>query len=163
MDLNRLSMGEKLAGGSAALLLLTSFIPLWAKYEVGEDLAAFGGGSSRFSAWSAAFNILMKLALILVLAVLAYVLARAAGVDLSAVPPIALLGAAGLSFLFILIHTVMGPQEFGLSAGGIEVSRGPLLFLGVLLSAAMAGGAYLASQATGTRSVGGTASAPPPA
>lgn len=153
-------MGEKLAGGAAAVLLVTSFIPLWAKYEV--DEAVLGGGASRFSAWSAAFNILMKLALILVIAMLAYVLARAAGVDLTAVPPIAPLAAAGLSFLFILIHTLMGPQEFGLTGAGIEVSRGPLLFLGVLLAAAMAGGAYLASQG-GTRPVRGTASAPPPA
>ena len=162
MDLNRLSMGEKLAGGASLVLLIASFIPLWAKYEVGEELGTFGG-ASRFNAWSAAFNILMKLALILALAVLAYVLARAAGVDLGAVPPIALVGAAALSFLFILIHLLIGPQEFGLGAAGIEVSRGPLLFLGPLLAAAMAGGAYLYSQATGSRPVGGTASTPPPA
>ena len=162
MDLNRLSMGEKLAGGASLLLLITSFIPLWAKYEISEEFGAFGG-ASRFNAWSGAFNILMKLALILAIAVLAYVLARAAGVDLAAIPPIALVGAAALSFLFILIHLLIGPQEFGLAGAGIEVSRGPLLFLGALLAAAMAGGAFLYSREAGTRPVGGTASAPPPA
>jgi hypothetical protein len=161
VDLDRLSLGERIAGGAAALLLVTSFIPLWAKYEVGNDLGF--GGANRFSAWSEAFNFLMKLALILVIAVLAYVIARAAGVDLSAVPPIALLAVAGVSFLLILLELLIGPQEFGLSGVGVEVSRGPLLFLGALLGAAMAGGAYLAMQAEGTRPVGGTASAPPPA
>ena len=167
MDLNRLSLGEKLAGGAAALLLLTSFIPLWAKYEVGEEFAGFDT-ASRFNAWSAAFNILMKLALILALAVLAYVIARAAGVDLSAVPPVALLGAAGLSFLLILIHLLMGPQEFGLAGvGGLEVSRGPLLFLGGLLGAAMALGGYLHMQQSGATPVRRTGTpstgTPPPA
>lgn len=159
MDMNRLSMGERIAGGAAMLLLITSFIPLWAKYEVNADF----GGASRFSAWSGAFNFLMKLALILALVVATLVIAKAANVDLTSVPPVVLLGAAGLSFVLILLMLLIGPREFGLGGFGVEVSRGLLLFLGVLLSGAMAGGAFLHFQAAGgTRAMGPAASPPPP-
>lgn len=165
MDMNRLSMGERLAGGAAVLLLITSFIPLWAKYEISADFGEFGDFSTadRFSAWSGAFNFLMKLALILALVVAALVIAKAASVDVSAIPPVALLGAAGLSFLLILLMLLIGPQEFGLAGPGLEVSRGPMLLVGAILSAAMAGGAFLHFQGAGGTAAMGPAPTPPPA
>jgi hypothetical protein len=152
LDLNRLSRGEQILGISAALLFLLSFFPLWAKYEVSGD--AFGvdaSASERFSAWSAAFNFLMKLGLIFALIVLVLVIAKSFGsLDNVQMPvPLGLvyLGLAGLTFLLMLLFVLIGPEESeaGVNFGdlGFEVSRGPLLFVGVVLGAAMAFGAFM--------------------
>ncbi len=165
MDMNRLSRGEQILGVSAILLFLLSFFPLWAKYETSAE--TFGVESSqRFSAWSAAFNFLMKLGLIFALIVLILVIAKAfGGLDNVQMPmPLGLvyLGLAGLTFLLMLLFVLIGPEESeaGVNFGdlGFEVSRGPLLFVGVLLGAAMAFGAFMHFQGEGR----GTTAGPPP-
>ena len=173
MDLNRLSKGEQILGGAAALLLVLSFVPFWAKYETpGIEGGGFDvpGASSRFHAWSAAFNFLTKLGLILAIIALVFVIAKAAGAltntNLPAPEGLIYLGLAGVSFLLILLTLLIGPQEFGLGGTSVEVSRGPLLFVGALLGAAMAFGAYLHMQESGTATTGtgvGPSTPPPPA
>lgn len=170
MDLNRLSKGEQIMGGAAALLLLLSFVPFWAKYETpgfeggGIEVA---GTSTRFSAWSGAFNFLSKLGLLLAILALVFVIAKAAGAltntNLPAPEGLIYLGLAGVSFLLILLTLVIGPQEFGLGGSTVEVSRGPLLFVGVLVAAAMALGAFLHfSSGSTTTGVGPSTPTPPP-
>ena len=164
MDLNRLSKGEQILGGAAALLLLLSFVPFWAKYETpgfeggGVEVA---GASSRVSAWSAAFTFLSKLGLLLAIVALVFIIAKAAGAltntNLPAPETLIYLGLAGLSFLLLLLTLLIGPQEeFGgvNISGSVEVSRGPLLFVGVLLGAAMAVGAFLHMQNDGSATTG---------
>lgn len=185
MDLNRLSTGEKILGGSALLLLLTSFISLWAKYESPEVAGVLESQATRENAWSEAFNFLTKLGLILTIVALVLVVAKAAGafdtVNLPAPLGLIYLGVAGLAALLIVLTAVIGPQEtyggFGaevdLEDFGVEVSRGPLLYLGALLSLAMAGGAFMhfsggdvrtrtgTPGTPGTTGTGGTTGPPP--
>jgi hypothetical protein len=169
LDLNRLSKGEQIMGGAAALLLLLSFFPFWAKYETPE--AEFGGievpgTSTRFSAWSGAFNFISKLGLILAIILLIYIIAKAAGAlsntNLPAPESLIYLGLAGLSALLIILTAVIGPQEFGLVGGGLEISRGPLLFLGALIALAMVAGAFLHNQGGATTTAGPGRTTPPP-
>jgi hypothetical protein len=173
LDLNRLSRGEQILGATAALLFLLSFFPLWAKYETSEETFGAFASSERFSAWSSAFNFLMKLGLILALIALILVIVKATGgLDNVQMPvPLGLvyLGLAGLTFLLMLLFVLIGPEESeaGINVGdlGIEVSRGPLLFVGALLGAAMAVGAFMHFQSEGGRTTTGptrTTGAPPP-
>jgi hypothetical protein len=171
--MNRLSRGEQILGISAALLFLLSFFPLWAKYETSAE--TFGvDASERFSAWSAAFNFLMKLGLIFALIALILVIAKSFGsLDNVQMPvPLGLvyLGLAGLTFLLMLLFVLIGPEESeaGVNFGdlGFEVSRGPLLFVGAVLGAAMAFGAFMHFQGEGTTTTTGPATrgpgTPPP-
>ena len=168
MDLNRLSRGEQIFGVSAALLFLLSFFPLWAKYETSEEAFGQFATSESFSAWSSAFNFLMKLGLILALIGVIFVIAKAAGALDNVQMPVSLglvyLGLAGLTFLIMLLFVLIGPEESeaGVNFGdlGVEVSRGILLFVGVVLGAGMLFGAFQHFQQEG-----GTAAArpsPPP-
>lgn len=128
---------------------------MWAKYETPEVPGVFEAVTTRFNAWGEAFNFLTKLGLFLAIIALVLVLAKAAGaLDRVTLPvPLGLvyLGLAGLTALLIVLTAVIGPQEtaggFGvevdLEESGVEVSRGPLLYLGALLSLAMAAGAFM--------------------
>ena len=165
-------MGEKILGGSALLLLLTSFISLWSKYESPEIEGIVESTATRGNAWSASFNFLTKLGLILAIVLLIIVVAKAAGaldnVNLPAPLGLIYLGLAGLSALLIVLTAIIGPQEeFGalgtsvnLEDAGIEVSRGPLLYLGALLSLAMAAGAFMHFSGGDTRTRTGTPGTP---
>ena len=155
MDPNRLSTGEKILGGSALLLFLTSFLSFWSKYETPDQEGVVEGITERGNGWSESFNLLPKLAFVLALVLLILVVAKAAGVLDGVNLPVPLgllyLGLAGLAALLIVLTAIIGPQEtfdylgteVDLSDAGYEVSRGPLLYLGALLSLAMAGGAFM--------------------
>jgi hypothetical protein len=152
LDLNRLSKGEQILGGAALLLLVTSFLSFWSKYEIP---GIEGSTPSRGSAWSASFNFLTKLGLILTIVALILILAKAAGgldnVNLPAPLGLIYLGVAGLAALLIILTAIIGPQEtvgagglqVNLGDAGYEVSRGPLLYVGALLALVMAAGAFL--------------------
>ncbi len=162
--MSRLTRGEQLVLGSSIVLLVLSFIPMWAKYEVGV--------TSRFSAWSGAFPFYVKLALILAIIAAALTVIRAAGTQLNLPFAAGLVYVVlmGLATLLLLIGALAGPagSEFE-SLGGIEVSRGPLLFASVVIAAIGAYGAYLHMQTEGTTTTptyGGpptTGPPPPPA
>jgi len=168
--MDRLSSGEKVAGGSAALLVLLSFFPLWAKFEA--ELEGFGGSSSRFSGWSAATPFLAKLAFILAIVALVLVIMRAAAVDVELPFPqgLSLAALGGAATLLLLITLLMGPvgdqgtTDFG--GASFEYSRGLAMLIGWLVAAGIAAGGYLHMQEesatqTGTPLGGGPPAGPP--
>lgn len=139
MDLNRLSKGERIAGISAIVLFILSFVPLWASFGADEF-------KESANAWSG-YGFTMTIALILTLAVAALVLARAAGaldnVNLPAPMGLVYTGAGVVILLIMLLSLATGPEgpdDFF----GVDVSdRGVLLFVGLLLAAAIALGGFL--------------------
>lgn len=172
MDISRLTRGERILGISAALLLLLSFFPLWAKYEVAGGDLGFGievpGATQRANAWSGAMPAYVKIALVLTIVALILVAIRAAGtaMTLPVAPSMIYLGVAGATAALLLIAVITGPQGAELSFGGFEVSRGPLLFVGLVLGLGMAAGAFLHKQeedtSMGAPGVSGPPMVPPP-
>lgn len=173
MDISRLTRGERILGISALVLLILSFFPLWAKYEVAGGDLGFGvevpGATTRANAWSGAMPMTVKIALVLAILTLVLVALRAAGTNMNLPVPAGqlYLGFAGATAALLLIGVIMGPQGAEFSFGGFEVSRGPLLFAGLIAGLAMAAGAYLHSQDEGTApsrpAAGGPPAVPPPA
>lgn len=161
MDTGRLSRGEQILGVSGVVLFITSFVALWAKYE------AFGE-TERTSAWKSPegfgsiFPFYTKLALIVALLAVLLVIVRALGLSINLPVPLGLVyvGAAGLVSLLMLITVLAGPKE--IEAAEFEVSRGPFLFLGLVLSLAMLYGGYLHMQEEGTAPTAPTPPEPPP-
>ncbi|MBA2726300.1 MAG: hypothetical protein H0U53_09955 [Actinobacteria bacterium] len=168
MDLDKLTQGEKILGGSSLALFILSFLPLWAKVEVSADgLGGIGDASQRFNAWDA-YGILVKLGLLAALIAAGLVIAKAAGVKLEIPREPVYLGLAGVTLVAMALALAIGPDESGsgdLFGVSVEISRGIALFLGTLLAAAMAFGAWMHKGAeTAIPGTTGTApTAPPPA
>lgn len=138
--------------GSAALLFVVSWLKLWAKVEV-------PGITVRGNAWQS-YGAIGKLMVFLALAGIVIAVLRAMRtVD---IPAVAFAAVGGATLLLLLIMLLTGPEGSGTEGfGGIEVSRGIFLFVGVVLGAVMAYGGYLIMQQgdTTSRDVGGV---PPP-
>lgn len=177
MDPNRLSSGEKLLGVTALVLFITSFLSMWGKIEVTTDLpegvpdTLGGSASTSFSLWDG-YGLLPKLGIVIALLLVIVVIAKAAGaLDNANLPvPLGLLyvGGAAITVITMLIALLAGAEGdnnvegFGTT---IEVNRGLLLYLGILLSLAMAVGAFLHMQQEGSApkgAAGPPAGAPPP-
>jgi len=163
--MDRLSSGEKLAGGSAALLLLLSFFPLWAKIEFS---GAASGFDDRFGGWSAASPFYAKLAFVLALVALALIAMRAAAVDVQLPFPhgLSLVALGGLATLLLLLTLLTGPVGDQGSGVGFEYSRGLAMLIGWLVAAGIAAGGYLhmseeGAPQTGTPLGGGPPAGPP--
>jgi hypothetical protein len=149
MDTDRLSTGEKVAGGSAVLLFIFMFFD-WFKVEVSGT--GFVGGSLGGNAWEwfSWIDLLMLLTVIVVLAVVVIRLSDAVfepPFSLNAV--VAVLG--GLSVLFIL-YRIIDPPGASESFGGVSVDVGRQIgvFLGLLAAAGITYGGYRAMQEEGT-------------
>lgn len=157
MNLDRLSLGEKILGVSGLALFLLSFVKQWVKVE------AEGGGVSyaaKGSAWDG-YGILLKLGLILALIAAGLVIARAANVKLELPWANAYRGLAIATLVLVAVTLAIGPDESGSFSnefGRVEISRGIGLFVGTLLAAAMAAGAWMHAEGPPT-----TASDPAPA
>ena len=167
MDMNRLTKGEQILGVSALAFFILSFLKLWAKVEAG---AAGVSNTTRFSAWDA-YGPLLKFGLFFALVAAGLVAAKMAGVDLSGLPlrlGQLYLALAGATFLFTLLTLAIGPDEsanVNLPGFKVEVSRGLGLFIGTLLAAAMAAGAWMHYQGEGGSlpAAGTDPAVPPPA
>lgn len=137
--------------GGSALLFLLSWLDFWSKYEV-------PGLTVRGNAWES-FGGLGKFMVVLALAGIVIAVLRA--LDTVEIPPVAFAAVGGATLLLLLIMLLTGPEGSGTTGfGGIEVSRGIFLFLGILIGAAMAYGGYLIMQAGEATT---PASPPPPA
>lgn len=157
MDLNRLSLGEKLLGVCALALFILSFVGFWAKIEVSGagELEAFGVETTqRFNAWDA-YGFLVKLGLIVALIAFVLVVVRAVGANINLPMPwgTVYLVLAGITLIAMLLAVLIGPSEegsgsfFGVS---VEISRGLGTFIGAILALGMAAGAWLANSAEGS-------------
>jgi hypothetical protein len=164
--MSKLSKGEQIAGGAAILLVLLSFFPLWAKVEV-KGLGALGGAATqRFSGWSGAFGFLwVRLPVLLAIILVVVVLIRASGsnMELPVAPGMLYTGIGALSALLLLIGVLIGTADGGVNIPGLEISRGPALFVGVVLGLAMAAGGYMHMQEEGSAPSPGPVTPPPPA
>jgi len=149
MDMDRLSTGEKIAGGSAVLLFIFMFFD-WFKVEVSG--AGFVGGSLGGNAWEwfTWIDLLMLLTVIVALAVVVIRISDAVfepPVSLNAV--VAVLG--GLSVFFVL-YRIIDPPGASESFGGVSVDVGRQIgvFLGLIAAAGITYGGYRAMQEEGT-------------
>ncbi|MEA2446823.1 MAG: hypothetical protein QOK47_460 [Actinomycetota bacterium] len=168
MNVDRLTTGEKVLGVSGLILFLFSFFSLWAKFETNVAGVPGVGGTQRFNAWDA-YGFHVKLAVLLGLVAFALVAARAADIKMDIPWGTVYLAVGGLSLLLMLIGILTGPaggggfEAFGAS---LEISRGLGLFIGTVLAAAMAAGAwmhYSGDTTTTTTTTTPPPSSPPPA
>lgn len=158
--MDRLTLGDKLVAGGGLALLVLSFLKPWATVSVeGFDVP---GASADAGAWD--FGILLKGALILAILYAGIVIAKAAGVDLPAMPPVAHVGLGGAVLVLLLIQVLIGPPSDGAELFGVDVSRGLMLFIAIIPAAAVAYGGYLKWQEaeSGAGPMGGPAAPPPP-
>jgi hypothetical protein len=162
--MDKLTRGERIVMICSAALVVLSFVPLWASIEVEAGLG-FEGVSENGNAWDA-YGFIVKLGIILAVVALGISIARLVGASFT-LPPLTYVGLGAASFVLLLIGVLTGPEDAGLGAfaeaAGIDISRGLLLFVGVVLAAGIAFGGYLHMQAEGsTTAYGGPVTPPPP-
>ena len=125
MDASRLSLGEKIAGGSGLALFIFMFFP-WYGIDIGI-------GSDDFSAWTA-FDFIDLLLFLIAAVAIGFAAGRAAGAipPTLPAPPGTIVAAAGaLAALLILYRIVELP---GPDVEGVEISRKLGVFLGLIAS-----------------------------
>ncbi len=149
MNLDRLSLGEKVLGASGLALFLLSFVNQWVKVEAESE---FASGTVKGNAWDG-YGFLLKLGLFLAIVAAGLVVARAANANLSLPWSSVYKGLAVATLVLVGLTLAIGPDEsgsFSSDFGSIEISRGLALFVGTLLAAAMTAGAFMHSDAPGT-------------
>jgi len=165
MDVNRVSPGEKIAAVAAVLLFISMFFAWFGFENVANELSDqfgvdVGASSFTFNAWES-FDFIDLVLTVAILAAVgtAFVRASDAVVDLPLNPAVAVLG--GLATLLVLYRVIDPP-------GGSDREWG--VFLGLILSAAVAYGGYKAMEEEGASfsgaadrlSGGGPGDPPPP-
>ncbi|HEX5527466.1 MAG TPA: hypothetical protein VFX44_09780 [Solirubrobacterales bacterium] len=142
MDVNRLSMGEKIAGASAVLLFIFMFFDWFSVSVSGGFLSATSGNAWD---WLDVIPIILLLAIVAAVGVAVVRLTDAVfepAISMNAV--VAVLGA--ISFLLIL-YRIVSPPDSGFSE--IDVSPAFGIFLGLIAAAGIAYGGYRAMQEEG--------------
>jgi hypothetical protein len=146
MDLDRLSTGEKIAGGSAVLLFIFMFFD-WFTVDVSNGLVR---GSEGGSAWDA-LDVIPIILMVAIIAALGVAVVRLT--DALFEPPIsvnavvAVLG--GISALLILYRIVNPPDVVDFPGVSIDVNPALGVFLGLLAAIGVAYGGYRAMQEEG--------------
>src|SRR5689334_3321368 len=164
MDINKLTTGDKIIGVSGVLLFIFSFFK-WLGVKVsarGVEIA-----SASKSAWSFTLTLI---AVLIGIVLVAYVVAKAAGVDMPKLGSVTwgqvVLVLAAIAFLFILIKLIAGPSIDTGGIAGVDKTRKIGIFLGLIASGGMVAGAFLNAKEAGELpgSLGGsTGGATPPA
>ncbi len=153
MDLNKLTPGDRIIGVSGIVLFVFSFFDwLGATVSVTGSQAPPGGisASAADNAWGFTLTLL---AVLLGLALLTYVVLKAAGVAMrssfgSITFAQVILGVAAVAFLFVLIKLIAGPNIPGSFAGvTISKSRKFGIFIGLIATIGLVVGAFLNVQA----------------
>jgi hypothetical protein len=147
MDVDRLSLGEKIAGGSAILLFIFMFFD-WFTVDIegGEGLFSVSVGGNAWEAFST-IDLFLMLTILVTAAVVVIRLSDAL-VD----PPfsinaaVAILGA--ISVLLILYRIIDPPG--GSDVPGVDIGPALGAFLGLLAAAGITYGGYRAMQEEGT-------------
>lgn len=167
--MDRLSTGEKIAGGSAVLLFIFMFFDWFTvDFSSGDGLFSVSAGGNAWEVFSW-IDLFMLLTVIVAIAVVVIRIS-----DAIVEPPfsinaaVAILG--GLSVLFVLYRIISPPIDTG-DLPGVDVGRAIGVYLGLLASAGIAYGGYRAMQEEGTSfgeigdqysNRGGPAGGPPP-
>src|SRR6476646_2607336 len=145
--MDRLSMGEKIAGGSAVLLFIFMFFD-WFKVEVSSGNGLFSV-SQGGNAWESFSTIDIILLIVVIVAVGVAVLRMT---DAVFEPPFSLNAAVavlgGIAVLLILYRIIDPPLDTDIP--GVDISRSFGIYLGLLASAGVAYGGYRAMQEEGT-------------
>jgi hypothetical protein len=180
MDTGRLGRGEMIAAVSAVALLLIMFIFKWFGVEIDSGLGDLGTASVSANAWQSFGVIDLILFITIVVAVgLAVMKANQQSVNLP-VAASALVAGLGILSVLLILFRIISPPDFGsggVSIDGLSHTRKIGAFLGLIASAGIAYGGYLAMQEEGTTfsgqadrlqnrggpgSGGGTDAPPPP-
>lgn len=146
--MDRLSTGEKIAGGSAVLLFIFMFFD-WFTVDIssGDGFVSLSAGGN---AWEAFSWIDLFLMLTIVVAVAVAVIRLS---DALVEPPVSLNAVAAVlgavSVLLVLYRIIDPPIDTG-DLPGIDVGRAIGVYLGLLASAGIAYGGYRAMQEEGT-------------
>jgi purine-cytosine permease-like protein len=147
MDLDRLSTGEKIAGGSAVLLFIFMFFD-WFKVDIdsGSDLFSVSVGGS---AWDA----LDVIPIILLIAIVAAVgVAAIRLTDAAVEPPVsanAVVAILGAISVLLILYRIIDPPSAG-DVPGVNVNPAFGIFLGLLAAVGITYGGYRAMQEEGT-------------
>jgi len=151
MDVDRLSLGEKIAGVSAILLFIFMFFD-WYSIDVSVSGGAFvGSASGGGDAWEA-FSYIDLFLLLTVIAAVAAVTIQLT--DALIEPPVsmssvvAILG--GISVLLILYRIIDTPSAGSFPGVSVDVSPTVGIFLGLIAAGGIAYGGYRAMQEEGT-------------
>jgi hypothetical protein len=138
MDLDRLTMGEKIAGAAAIVLLISMWFAWFGFDNPGEALGI--GGSITLNAWQS-FDFIDLILFVTVLVTVGSVAAKASDalVDFPFNPVVAVLG--GLCVLLVLYRVIDPPY-------GSDREWG--VFLGLILTALVAYGGYRAMEEEGS-------------
>jgi len=158
MDLNKLTTGDKVIGGSGIVLFIFSFLP-WFKYDGGFVTVTQSG-------WHFFFTGIIPVLLGLVM--IAWIVAtKLADVDLPELPVpegLLLLGMGALAAVLVILRLLIGGDD----AGTDLLDRTIWLFIAVLAAIGLAGGAFVRFQedggelpTKGSSSTGGGNGAPP--
>ncbi|MGI8709155.1 MAG: hypothetical protein ACR2LG_13310 [Actinomycetota bacterium] len=166
MESRRLSKGEQIMLAAGTGLLILSFIPMWAQVR----FEAFPKGArasfperlvpetiERLNAWSPAFEVLLRVALVITLVIVALTIANLAGAALKLPSGAGLYVAlAGIALVCFILVLLTGPQAGGVDESqarlaGIDLGRDVMLFVGTALAAVLAYGALLHARAPTAR------------
>jgi hypothetical protein len=186
MDPSTLSAGEKIAGVSALVLILSMFILGWFSIDgistevegagglgnieiSGDDLGSLAeqsGEDTSGNAWEA-FGLIDLVLLVTVLAAVGVAVARATGNSVPSEAAMVVMGLGALSVLLLLFRVIVPPDLVpGDLPDGVEVdvdvSRGIGLFVGLIASAGIAYGGMLMQGDEPARPSSRPAAAPPP-
>ena len=146
--MDRLSTGEKIAGGSAVLLFIFMFFD-WFKVDVsgGNGLFSLSIGGNAWEAFSTIDIILM----IVILAAVAVAVIRIS--DAVFEPPFSLNAAVailgGIAVLLILYRIIDPPGDTS-GVPGVDINPAVGIFLGLIAAAGITYGGYRAMQEEGT-------------
>ena len=152
--------------GAGLGLLALSFVPLWGRvsFEAFPKSARgdlpkgiVPGTSEGFDAWSPAFGVLLRIALVLATLIVVLAIARLVSPTLR-IPSRSSLYVvlAGITLLSIVLVLLTGPTAGGVepveaARAGIDLGRDVMMFLAPLLAAALLYGAVLHARGAGAR------------
>ncbi len=136
MDLSKLKMSQKIAGGGAVVFIVAYFLP-W--FSIGNSIYSVDySGSDVGFLWS-------TLPLLCALAVLASIAVPlfAPQVDLSkSLQPVVVFGAGALAAFLVILKLIIG-ESVGVSISDITLDRAWGLFVAAIAAGAMAYGCFL--------------------
>jgi len=174
MDTNRISQGEMIAAIAALLLLIVMFVLTWFSLSADGESEIFlnaAGVDTGVNAWQA-FDLIDIILFVTILVAVggALVAANATSVNTPVAVSSITAGLGILSFLLVLFRVISPPGSGDIpDAAGIGIDRGIGVWLGLILTAAIAFGGWRAMEEEGIsladhadRFRGGGSPPPPP-